>query len=256
MYCRPLPNLYGDASDPCPDRPKPSAMPDLSLSARIFDDADAGAIDPFALFDEWYSQARQTEPERPPRHGSRHRRSRRAPRRPHGPRCMPMTTGVSCSHQFRHPQGRGAAVHPEAALVFTGRSAPAGPGAGRRRDRDPGGGRRLFRLPLAGLADRLQRLPPFAAARQPGGAADRIRALKSSLGTEPVRRPRTGPAIALYRAKSSSGRTANFASTTEYASRAQTGWPPGRPTALPESCRGAAHEIVTAGDTVGIMSIG
>ena len=40
-------------------------MPDLSLSDRIFDDADTGAIDPFTLFEEWYGKARETEPNDP-----------------------------------------------------------------------------------------------------------------------------------------------------------------------------------------------
>lgn len=33
-----------------------------SLSERLFDDADHGEIDPFSLFEEWYGEARQREP--------------------------------------------------------------------------------------------------------------------------------------------------------------------------------------------------
>jgi len=40
-------------------------MPDLSLSERIFDDADTGPIDPFALFEEWFAAASETEPNDP-----------------------------------------------------------------------------------------------------------------------------------------------------------------------------------------------
>ena len=40
-------------------------MTDLSLSERIFDDADRSPIDPFALFEEWYDAARGTEPNDP-----------------------------------------------------------------------------------------------------------------------------------------------------------------------------------------------
>ena len=40
-------------------------MPDLSLSERIFDDADTGPIEPFALFEEWYGLAVETEPNDP-----------------------------------------------------------------------------------------------------------------------------------------------------------------------------------------------
>jgi pyridoxamine 5'-phosphate oxidase len=40
-------------------------MPSSSLSERIFDDRDASPIDPFALFEEWYGKARETEPSDP-----------------------------------------------------------------------------------------------------------------------------------------------------------------------------------------------
>jgi pyridoxamine 5'-phosphate oxidase len=33
-----------------------------SLSLRIFDDGDTGAIDPFSLFEEWYADAQASEP--------------------------------------------------------------------------------------------------------------------------------------------------------------------------------------------------
>lgn len=33
-----------------------------SLSQRIFDDSDTGAIDPFSLFEEWYGDAQASEP--------------------------------------------------------------------------------------------------------------------------------------------------------------------------------------------------
>lgn len=36
-----------------------------SLSERIFDDADAGEIDPFSLFEEWYGEAQEREPNDP-----------------------------------------------------------------------------------------------------------------------------------------------------------------------------------------------
>ncbi len=36
-----------------------------SLSDRIFDDADTGAIDPFSLFEEWYAEAQESEPNDP-----------------------------------------------------------------------------------------------------------------------------------------------------------------------------------------------
>jgi len=36
-----------------------------TLSERIFDDADTGEIDPFSLFEEWYGDAQQREPNDP-----------------------------------------------------------------------------------------------------------------------------------------------------------------------------------------------
>ena len=36
-------------------------MPEPSLSERLFDDADKAPIDPFALFEEWFARAQQTE---------------------------------------------------------------------------------------------------------------------------------------------------------------------------------------------------
>ncbi|MEP7240243.1 MAG: pyridoxamine 5'-phosphate oxidase [Devosia sp.] len=36
-----------------------------SLSDRLFDDSDTGAIDPFALFEEWFAAARAAEPNDP-----------------------------------------------------------------------------------------------------------------------------------------------------------------------------------------------
>ena len=40
-------------------------MPEPSLSERLFDDADTAPIDPFALFEEWFARARQSEPNDP-----------------------------------------------------------------------------------------------------------------------------------------------------------------------------------------------
>jgi pyridoxamine 5'-phosphate oxidase len=40
-------------------------MPESSLSDRLYDDADKGPIDPFALFEEWFARARETEPNDP-----------------------------------------------------------------------------------------------------------------------------------------------------------------------------------------------
>jgi pyridoxamine 5'-phosphate oxidase len=40
-------------------------MPEMSLSERVFDDRDTAPIDPFALFEEWYQKARETEPNDP-----------------------------------------------------------------------------------------------------------------------------------------------------------------------------------------------
>jgi pyridoxamine 5'-phosphate oxidase len=36
-------------------------MPVMSLTDRLFDDADKGDIDPFSLFEEWFAQAQQKE---------------------------------------------------------------------------------------------------------------------------------------------------------------------------------------------------
>ncbi|HEV7276838.1 MAG TPA: pyridoxamine 5'-phosphate oxidase [Devosiaceae bacterium] len=36
-------------------------MPALTLSQRLFDDADRSPIDPFSLFEEWFVEARQAE---------------------------------------------------------------------------------------------------------------------------------------------------------------------------------------------------
>jgi pyridoxamine 5'-phosphate oxidase len=40
-------------------------MPDVPLSARIFDDEDTAPIDPFALFEEWFATAGASEPNDP-----------------------------------------------------------------------------------------------------------------------------------------------------------------------------------------------
>lgn len=40
-------------------------MPEQTLTDRLFDDADKGAIDPFALFEEWLAEAVATEPNDP-----------------------------------------------------------------------------------------------------------------------------------------------------------------------------------------------
>jgi pyridoxamine 5'-phosphate oxidase len=40
-------------------------MTATSLSERIFDDGDAGQIDPFSLFEEWYAEAQEHEPNDP-----------------------------------------------------------------------------------------------------------------------------------------------------------------------------------------------
>ena len=42
-----------------------SFMPQASLSERIFNDSDTGPIDPFALFEEWYTDAKASEPNDP-----------------------------------------------------------------------------------------------------------------------------------------------------------------------------------------------
>jgi pyridoxamine 5'-phosphate oxidase len=36
-----------------------------SLTDRLFDDADTGEIDPFSLFEEWFAQAQESEPNDP-----------------------------------------------------------------------------------------------------------------------------------------------------------------------------------------------
>jgi pyridoxamine 5'-phosphate oxidase len=36
-----------------------------SLTARLFDDADTGPIDPFSLFEEWFAEAQENEPNDP-----------------------------------------------------------------------------------------------------------------------------------------------------------------------------------------------
>jgi pyridoxamine 5'-phosphate oxidase len=40
-------------------------MPASTLSDRLYDDADLGAIDPFAVFEEWFAMARDGEPNDP-----------------------------------------------------------------------------------------------------------------------------------------------------------------------------------------------
>ena len=40
-------------------------MPALTLSERLFDDADGAPIDPFSLFEEWLAAARESEPNDP-----------------------------------------------------------------------------------------------------------------------------------------------------------------------------------------------
>lgn len=40
-------------------------MPDSSLTDRLFDDADRAPLDPFALFEEWFAAAQETEPNDP-----------------------------------------------------------------------------------------------------------------------------------------------------------------------------------------------
>ncbi len=40
-------------------------MASANLTDRLFDDADTGPIDPFALFEDWFAQARETEPNDP-----------------------------------------------------------------------------------------------------------------------------------------------------------------------------------------------
>ena len=63
---RPFANLYGHAPRPCPDRPEAQSDDrDLSLSDRLFDDADTAPIDPFALFEEWFAEAQASEPNDP-----------------------------------------------------------------------------------------------------------------------------------------------------------------------------------------------
>ena len=40
-------------------------MPDLSLTDRLFDDADKSPLDPFSLFEDWYALAQEREPNDP-----------------------------------------------------------------------------------------------------------------------------------------------------------------------------------------------
>jgi len=40
-------------------------MPVVTLSERLFDDADTAPIDPFALFEEWFADAKASEPNDP-----------------------------------------------------------------------------------------------------------------------------------------------------------------------------------------------
>ncbi len=40
-------------------------MPAQTLTDRLFDDADKGALDPFALFEEWFALAGESEPNDP-----------------------------------------------------------------------------------------------------------------------------------------------------------------------------------------------
>lgn len=40
-------------------------MPALTLTERLFDDADTGDIDPLAVFEEWFAEAREKEPSDP-----------------------------------------------------------------------------------------------------------------------------------------------------------------------------------------------
>lgn len=40
-------------------------MPVLTLTDRLFDDADRAEIDPFSLFEDWFAEARQNEPNDP-----------------------------------------------------------------------------------------------------------------------------------------------------------------------------------------------
>lgn len=40
-------------------------MPGLTLTDRLFDDADTAEIDPFSLFEDWFAEARESEPNDP-----------------------------------------------------------------------------------------------------------------------------------------------------------------------------------------------
>src|SRR5688572_14131363 len=40
-------------------------MPASTLSDRLYDDRDLGAIDPFGVFEEWFTAARESEPNDP-----------------------------------------------------------------------------------------------------------------------------------------------------------------------------------------------
>ena len=48
-----------------PDLVQTVPMPANSLSDRLFDDSDAAPIDPMALFEEWFAAARESEPNDP-----------------------------------------------------------------------------------------------------------------------------------------------------------------------------------------------
>ena len=48
-----------------PELVQTAKMTANSLSERIFDDEDRGEIDPFSLFEDWYAEAREREPNDP-----------------------------------------------------------------------------------------------------------------------------------------------------------------------------------------------
>src|SRR6185437_4774799 len=68
-----FPILYGDGPPACPDLPgKPRFPGDFggwsgmsTLTERLYDDADRAPIDPFAVFEEWFAEAREKEPNDP-----------------------------------------------------------------------------------------------------------------------------------------------------------------------------------------------
>ena len=165
-------------------------MPAATLSERLFDDADTAPIDPFALFEEWFAEAKASEPNDPHAMAVATVDAAGLP----DVRMVLMNArdhrGFVFFTNFDSRKGEELKAHPKAGLVFHWKSLRRQVRArGPRRCRHRRRGGRLFRHPLAHQPDRRQCQPAVASAGPQGDADGRGRHLKAELGTEAVPRP-------------------------------------------------------------------